>query len=351
MAEAPRSALLAESGREPAPTPENILAASAALSGIANITPVFTSRTLDALVGANVYLKAESLQRSGSFKFRGAFTKIHSLDADARRRGVVTASSGNHGQAVALAARELGAPALVFVPTDASRVKQEAIRAYGADVVHYERETDDREALVDAIVNSRGLTYVAAYDDPVVISGQGTVAVELVDQIPRQPDMLIVPVGGGSLISGTGTYLDHVSPRTQIVGVEPAAGNDAHLSLRAGKRVTIPIPTTVADGLRLPTPGRLTFSIMSRLVDDIVLVSETQIARAVRFALLRLKLLVEPSGAVALAALLSGRVDVRGLCVAAVVTGGNVDPQVLSQLVARSEASAPDTDLTQERKG
>ena len=310
---------------------DDIRAARERLRGVAHVTPVVTSRTLDAQAGRAVFLKCESLQRGGAFKFRGAYNTISQLVPAARERGVLAFSSGNHAQGVALAARLLGAPAVICMPDDAPAIKVAATRGYGAEVIFYNRLSDDREAFARRIAEQRGMTLVPPYDDARIMAGAGTAALELVEQAPAL-DAVLVPIGGGGLIAGSALAIHGASPRTRVFGVEPAGADDTLRSLRAGERIGIPPPTTVADGLRVARPGALTFPVVQRHVADIVIVSDQEILEAVRFALLRLKLVVEPSGAATLAALLAGRLPPDLRRVGALISGGNIDPPVLASL-------------------
>ena len=310
---------------------EDVMAARERLAGVANRTPVATSRTLDALTGRDVFLKCESFQRAGAFKFRGAYNKISRLTAAERGRGIVAFSSGNHAQAVALAARLVGARATIAMPSDAPAVKVAATREYGAEIVLYDRQKEEREDVAARLAEKRGLTPVPPYDDPAVMAGQGTAALELLEEVPDL-DALLVPVSGGGLIAGCATAARGLRPEIRVLGVEPEDANDTRLSLEGGSRVRIAPPATVADGLRVQSPGRLTFPIVQRLVDGVLLVTEEQIRRAVLFALLRLKLVVEPSGAVPLAAALAGLAPHGARRVGLLISGGNVDPALLSDL-------------------
>ncbi len=303
--------------------------AAAQLDGVAHRTPVVTSRTLDALVGRQVFLKPENLQRGGAFKFRGAYNKIASLEAP---RGVAAFSSGNHAQAVAIAARLLGTTAVILMPEDAPAAKVEATRGYGAEVVTYDRWTEDREALGAALADDRGLALVPPYDDPLVMAGQGTAGLELVADA-RPLDALVVPVGGGGLIAGCATVAKALSPRTRVIGVEPEAGNDTQRSLAAGERLDLGVPQTIADGLQASIPGRLTFEVTRCRVDEIVTVTDAELVAAMRFAFDRLKLVLEPSGAAAVAALLAGKIEARGR-IGAVLSGGNVGVERFRELTA-----------------
>ena len=308
--------------------------AAGRLDGVAHRTPVLTSRTLDERVGATVLLKAENFQRGGAFKFRGAFNKVASLSGADRSGGVVAYSSGNHAQAVALAARLHGIRATILMPEDAPASKMEATRGYGAEVVTYDRYTEDRVALGDQLARERGGSLVPPYDDPMIIAGQGTAAMELLEDAGRL-DLLLVPVGGGGLISGCATAAAALSPSTKVIGVEPEAGDDTRQSLEAGHRVGIEVPRTIADGLQGNIPGELTFPIVQRLVDQIVTVSDEQIVDAMVLLHDRLKIVVEPSGAVGVAALLSGAVPVRsGQRVGVLISGGNVGAARFADLIA-----------------
>lgn len=303
---------------------EDVQAAAARLDGVAHRTPVLTSRTLDEATGARVLLKAENLQRTGAFKFRGAYNRIASLEEHESAGGVVTWSSGNHAQAVALAARLLGTHATIVMPHDAPPAKVAATRGYGAEVVRYDRYTEDREAIGRKLAAERRLAMVHPYEDPLVMAGQGTVALELLEDAGPL-DVLLVCVGGGGLIAGCATAAAALSPGTRVIGVEPAAGDDTRRSLQAGERVSIPMPRTIADGQQLDIPGERTFSVVRRLVADVVLASDEELLDAMVFAFDRLKMVLEPSGACALAALLAGHVPaVAGLRVGVTLSGGNM---------------------------
>jgi threonine dehydratase len=303
------------------------------LKRVAHRTPVFTSRTLDELAGATVFLKAENLQRVGAFKFRGAYNKLACLTAEERGRGVAAVSSGNHAQAVALAAKLHGARATILMPADAAPAKLAATRSYGAKVVEFDRYADDREDMLAVLAAERGLTVVHPFDDPEVIAGQGTVALELVEEAGPL-DLFVCPVSGGGLIAGCATALASASPATRIVGVEPEAGDDMRRSLAAGKRVRIGVPRTIADGLQVDMPSELTFAVARERVDAMVTVTDAQIRAAMRFLFARLKLVAEPSGAAALAALMAGRIPDAGGRVGVVLSGGNVDPERFGHLIA-----------------
>jgi threonine dehydratase len=307
--------------------------AAARLDGLAHRTPVLTSRTLNARCGVQVFLKAENLQRGGAFKFRGAYNKISSLTPAEIQRGVATYSSGNHAQAVALAARLVGTRAVILMPRDAPTAKVEATKGYGAEIVTYDRYAEDRTRLGEALATERGLVIVPPYDDELVIAGQGTAAMELFEDCGPL-DTLIVPVGGGGLIAGCAIAAGSMSPNTRVIGVEPEAGDDTKRSLAHGTRVRIPVPQTIADGQQVEMPGRITFSINQDLIDDIVLVSDEQLVASMAFAVDYLKTVVEPSGASGLAALLGGAVDAPGARVGIILSGGNVGARRLAELLA-----------------
>lgn len=302
------------------------------IEGVAHRTPVIRSRTLDALTGAQVHLKAENLQRIGAFKFRGAYNAIAKLTPEQRARGIAAYSSGNHAQAVALSAAELGIPAVIVMPEDTPGAKLDAVRGYGAEIITYDRYTGDREKIGQDLAASRGLALIPPYEHPDVIAGQGTAALELLEEA-GELDAIVVPVGGGGLIAGSATAAKGLQPGIRVVGVEPEAGDDTKRSLAAGERVSIPVPRTIADGQAAPTPGELTFSINKQLVDEIVLVSDDEIRDALRFALDRLKLVMEPSGASGLAALLARRLDPVPPRIGVIISGGNVGVARLAQLL------------------
>jgi threonine dehydratase len=303
---------------------DDVRAAARLLDGIAHRTPPITSRTL----GEHVVIKPECLQRAGAFKFRGAYNKIASL---ASGTPVLAYSSGNHAQAVALAARLLGSQATILMPHDAPQSKLDATRGYGAEVVGYDRYRDDREAVGEQLAVERGLELVRPYDDPLVMAGAGTAALELLEDAGIV-DTLVTPVGGGGLISGSATIARELGV-SRVVGVEPAAGDDWRQSLASGERVRIDVPRTIADGLQTNQPGRLTWEVGSRLVDEIVTVTDEQIVEAMRFAFERLKLVIEPSGAVGIAAVREGLVS--GGRIGVIVSGGNVDTARFAELLAR----------------
>ena len=313
---------------------EDVVAAAGRLRGVAHRTPVITSRTLDARTGAaGVFLKCETLQRMGAFKFRGAYNRIAQLSEAQRRAGVVAYSSGNHAQGVALAARLLGVDATIVMPHDAPRSKVAATTGYGARIVTYERGREERSEVAARVAAERNATIVPPFDDPAVIAGQGTVALELFEDAAPL-DVLVTPCGGGGLLSGCAIVARELGGGTEVVGVEPEAGDDFARSLRAGQPVRIDVPRTIADSLQTQQPSDLTYSIVSSLGARVVTVADAQLAEAVRFAFERLKLVVEPSGAAGLAAVLSGKLDVRGRRVGVVVSGGNVDAATFCSLLA-----------------
>jgi len=314
---------------------EDVELAANRLAGVAHRTPVLTSRTLDERTGAHVHVKAECFQRGGAFKLRGAYNKISSLDEDALRRGVLAYSSGNHAQAVAIAAALLGTHATIVMPEDAPAAKLDATRGYGAEIVTYDRWTESREELGARLAGERGLELVRPYDDPLVMAGQGTVALELLEEAP-EIDLLLVPVSGGGLIAGCSTVAKALRPGIRIVGVEPEAGDDTRRSLAAGERVRIDVPRTIADGLQATEPGELTFEVNRQRVDEVVTVSDEEIVEAMVFLFDRLKLVAEPSAAVGIAALLRGNVDARDRSVGVVLSGGNVGAARFAELVATS---------------
>jgi threonine dehydratase len=309
---------------------EDVERAAQRLAGVAHRTPVLTSRTLDELTGAHVHLKAECFQRGGAFKFRGAYNKVSSLDEDALRCGVIAYSSGNHAQAVAIAAALLGTHATIVMPQDAPAAKLDATRGYGAEVVTYDRWTESREEIGARLAQERGLELVKPFDDPQIMAGQGTTALELLEDVPEL-DVLVVPVSGGGLIAGCATVARSLSPATRVIGVEPAGGDDHARSRAAGARVRVDIPRTIADGLGAPEPGELTWQVNSELVDDFVAVDDAEMVEAMTFLFDRLKVVVEPSGAVGVAALMHGRIP-RGR-VGIVLSGGNVGAARFAELV------------------
>ncbi|MEV4758405.1 pyridoxal-phosphate dependent enzyme [Micromonospora sp. NPDC049559] len=305
--------------------------AAARIDGIANRTPVLRSRTLDDRVGAAVFLKCENFQRVGAFKFRGAYNAVSRLSPEQLAKGIAAYSSGNHAQAVALAARELGSSAVILMPEDTPDSKRAAAVGYGAEIVTYDRYTGDRVALGEALARDRGLALIPPYEHPHVIAGQGTAALELLEEV-GDLEALVVPVGGGGLMAGSATAAKGLLPRIRMIGVEPETGDDTRRSLAAGHRVSIPVPRTIADGQAAEIPGALTFSVNQRLVDEIALVDDDEIRAAMRWAFERLKIVIEPSGATALAALLAGRLDPVPARIGLIVSGGNIDARRFAEL-------------------
>ena len=306
------------------PTFDDVRQAAGRIRGVAHRTPVLTSRAVDARTGATVRFKAENLQRAGAFKFRGAYNALSRLTEAQRARGVVTFSSGNHAQAVALASSLLGCRATIVMPVSAPPVKLAATRGYGAEVITYDPATDDREAIGRRLAEERGLTLVPPFDHPDVLAGQGTAALELFEDAGPL-DLLLVCCGGGGLLSGCALAAHALSPGCRVIGVEPAAGDDGARSFRTGTLQRVHNPQTVADGARTPSLGAITFPLILRLVSDMVTVDDDQLLRSMFYMWQRLKVVVEPTGALAAAALLEGVVDARGARVGVVLSGGNVD--------------------------
>jgi len=315
---------------------EDVRAAAARLKGRIHRTPVITSRSFDDACGGSVFFKCENLQRAGAFKIRGALNKLLTLTPEERARGVVGFSSGNHAQGVALAARLTGASAIILMPTDAPALKVAATKGYGAEVVYYDRQTEDREVRAKDLAAKTGRVLVPPYDDPAIMAGQGTAALELLEDVPDL-DALLAPVGGGGLMAGCSTVAKALRPAMQIYGVEADTANDTYLSFRKGERVTIAPPPTIADGIRNLSPGVLTFPVNKQNLADVLLVSDREIEEAVRFLLLRCKILVEPTGAVPAAAVLTGKAPMpKGSRVGVVLSGGNIDPALLAEILMRS---------------
>jgi threonine dehydratase len=310
--------------------PSDVRAAADRIRPLARRTPVLTSERFDAAAGVSAFFKCENFQKGGAFKIRGASNLIFSLSAETLARGVVAYSSGNHAQAVAIAARHAGTRATIVMPSDAPRAKLESTRANGAAIVTYDRFRESREVIAARIAEESGATIVPPFDHEMIMAGQGTTALELLEEVP-DIDALISPVGGGGLISGCCVIARALQPRLRIFGVEPEAGNDTFLSVIAGDRVGIPVPDTIADGLRSTKPGELTFPILKQHVERILLVSDDELKAAVRFLLTRLKILVEPSGAAAAAAVLCGKLPAGVSRPGIILSGGNVD---LDQLAA-----------------
>jgi threonine dehydratase len=311
---------------------DDVEAAAGRLAGVAHRTPVLTSRMLDARCGATVLLKAENLQRAGAFKFRGAYNKISSLSKNELARGVYAWSSGNHAQAVALSAALLGTQATILMPEDAPAAKRAATEGYGATVVSYDRYTEDREAKAGELARTGELVAVPAFDDPLVMAGQGTAALELITDT-ESLDVLVVPVSGGGLIAGCGTAARALLPDVEVIGVEPAAGDDTKRSLAAGRRIRIPVPHTIADGQQVEMPGALTFEINRRQIDEILLVDDRALIDTMGFLFDRLKIVVEPSGASALAAVLATPDRFAGRRVGVILSGGNIGRDRFASLI------------------
>lgn len=310
----------------------DVQAAAERLKGQAHRTPVMHGASFDAEAGLETWLKCEQFQRAGAFKFRGAYNTIATLAPEQRARGVIAFSSGNHAQAVALCARLFGSPAVICMPTDAPRVKVEATRGYGAEIVLYDRMTQDREALARQLAEERGLTLVPPYNNPTIMAGQGTAALELLEDVPDL-DVVAVPTGGGGLLAGTTIAARAMRPGIAVVGVETEAANHAYLSLQRGERVAIAPPETIADGIRTAQLGTLTWPVIHSMVDEVVLVSEEEVRATMRFLLLRLKLVVEPTGAVAAAAALHGKLRRYGSRAGVILSGGNVTPELLAEVL------------------
>lgn len=318
-------------------TIEQIREAHARIKPHVHRTPVLSSRSFDWAAGEGgparrVFFKCENLQRTGSFKFRGATNRILTLTEDERRRGVAAFSSGNHAQAVALAAREAGVRASIVMPSDAPRAKVAATRGYGAEIIFYDRRREDREQVARNLAERRGLVLVPPFDDYGVMAGQGTCALELLEDAPEL-DAILVPCSGGGLFAGVSTAAKAINAPTRCFPVEPLTADDTLRSFRKGERVEIPPSSTIADGLRVVTPGRLTFPILQKLAEDVLTVSDEEIARALGFILFRMKLLVEPSGATAAAAVLSQKLPPDARRIGVVLSGGNVDADALAQLL------------------
>jgi threo-3-hydroxy-L-aspartate ammonia-lyase len=316
-------------------TLDDVRAAARRLGNRIHRTPVISCQSFDDACGHAVFFKCENLQRAGAFKIRGALNKLLALTPAERARGVVAFSSGNHAQGVALAARMVGTTAVICMPKDAAPLKLEATRNYGAEIVLYDRLTEDRERIAQDVVARTGRVLVPPYDDPAVMAGQGTAALELLEDVPSL-DALLTPVGGGGLMAGCATVTRALFPGVQIFGVETDTANDTYLSLRKGERVSIPPPPTIADGIRPTTPGALTFPILRAHLTDMLLVSDAEVRAAVRFLALRARVVVEPTGAVPAAAVLTGRVPMqRGSRLGVVLSGGNIEPDLLTDILLR----------------
>ena len=301
------------------------------IQDITKVTPIFTSEQLDAVCGNKLFLKAEHLQKTGSFKIRGATNKVKQAVKEGARF-ITAASSGNHGQAVAYIANQLGVPARIVVPEDASLCKIEAIETYNGTIEKCGTTSAERIPRAIALVKEKDGVFIPPYDDPLIMAGQGTVGLEILEQV-KDADIVVVPVGGGGLISGVLTAVKESNPAVRVVGVEPASANDTYLSLEENRIVRIPATATIADGLRTSQPGDLTFPVLQKYLDDLVLVSEDEILVALRFVFERMKQVVEPSSAVTIAAVMTGTLGVRGKKVVCVMSGGNVDVEKLSNLM------------------
>ena len=310
---------------------EDIARAHERLRGHAHRTPALSSATVDALCGAKVFFKPENLQRMGAFKFRGAYNALSQLSADEKKRGVVAFSSGNHAQAVALAGRLLGVPRVIVMPVDAPKVKVEATRGYGAEVVLYEKN-QDREELAKRISSERGLTLIPPYDHPHIVAGQGTAAKELIEDAGPL-DLLLVPCGGGGLLSGCAIASKHLNPACRVIGVEPAAGDDATRSFRTKTLQSVKDPDTIADGARTPSLGKVTYPLVMRYVDDMLTVTDAELLKTMFFLWERMKIVVEPTGALAACALLEKKLDAKGKRVGIVLSGGNADIKALAAML------------------
>ncbi|NPC56805.1 threo-3-hydroxy-L-aspartate ammonia-lyase [Caenimonas soli] len=321
------------------PTYEDVIAAARRLEGQAHRTPVLRSATANRLAGAELFFKCENFQRMGAFKFRGAFNALSKFSPDQRKAGVVAFSSGNHAQAIALSARLLGIPAAILMPFDAPQAKIDATRGYGGEVILFDRYTQDREALTAQLAAQRGMTLIPPFNHPDVMAGQGTAAKELLEEV-GELDVMLVPLGGGGLLSGTALATRALSPRCKLYGVEPQAGNDAQLSLRAGRIVSIPTPQTLADGAQTQQVGTLTFEVIQREVSGVVTASDAQLVEAMRFFAERMKMIVEPTGCLGFAAACHARLDLQGKRVGIIISGGNVDLARYAQLIAAGSAQA-----------
>lgn len=318
-------------------TIEQIREAHARVKPYVHRTPVVTSRSFDEAVSRDqsrrVFFKCENLQRTGSFKFRGATNRILSLTDDERRRGVAAFSSGNHAQAVARAAREAEVRAVIVMPSDAPRAKVAGTRAYGAEIIFYDRLREDREQVTRTVAEREGSVLVPPFDDYAIMAGQGTCALELLEEVPDL-DCILVPCSGGGLFAGVSSAARAINPRTRCFPVEPETADDTLQSFRRGERVEIAPSSTIADGLRVTAPGKLTFPILQKMAEDVLTVSDREIAETLRFILFRMKMLVEPSGATAAAAVLSQRLPRYARRVGVVLSGGNIDPEALAELLA-----------------
>ncbi|WON78478.1 threo-3-hydroxy-L-aspartate ammonia-lyase [Serratia sp. UGAL515B_01] len=314
-------------------TASDIAKAAKILQSHAIRTPVMTSHQADKIAGAQLFFKCENYQRIGAFKFRGAYNAISQLTQAQRQAGVIAFSSGNHAQAIALAARELGVSATIVMPHDAPATKLAATRGYGANIVIYQRHSEDREVIAQDLSTERNLTLIPPYDYPQVIAGQGTVAKELIEEV-GQLDILLVCTGGGGLLSGCAVAAHQWSPGCRVFGVEPLAGNDVQQALRSGNRIRIPVPQTIADGAQTQQVGHLTFPIIQQYVEDILTVTDKQLCQQMRFFMERMKMVVEPTGCLAAAAAMNRLIDLNGKKVGVIVSGGNVDVDKIEQYLS-----------------
>ncbi len=320
-------------GKAGVPTFADVEAAAGRLEGVAHRTPVLTSRTANAATGAELFFKCENFQRMGAFKFRGAYNAIANLSADEKARGVLAFSSGNHAQGMALAGQLLGVSVTILMPSDAPAAKIAATRGYGAEVIPFDRYSQDREALTRDIAAKRGSAMIPPFNHPDVIAGQGTSAKELIEEVGPL-DMLFVCLGGGGLLAGCALAAHALSPGIKVIGVEPEAGDDGRQSLQAGEIVTIDVPKTIADGTQTQALGTITFAIIRRDVADIVTVSDAELVEAMRFAAARMKMVVEPSGALAMAAAMTAKLPVKGQRVGVIISGGNTDLASFARMIA-----------------
>jgi threonine dehydratase len=311
----------------------DVVAAAGRIEGAAHRTPVLTSSTADARTGAKLFFKPENLQRMGAFKFRGAYNAIARLGVEERKCGVLAFSSGNHAQAMALSGRLQGVATTIVMPSDAPAIKLAATRGYGAQVITYDRMTEDREALAKAIADERGLSLIPPYDHADVIAGQGTAAKELIEDAGPL-DYLFVCTGGGGLVSGCALAAHALTPGCKVIAVEPEAGNDVQQSFRKGEIVRIPVPKTIADGAQTRFPGQLTFPIIRALVADVLTVSDAELIEAMRFFVSTMKIVVEPTGCLGAAAVFGKQIDLAGKRVGVILSGGNVDPAALTRYLA-----------------
>ena len=315
-------------------TYRDIEAAAERIEGVAHRTPVLTSRTADAISGARLFFKCENFQRMGAFKFRGAYNAISRFTPDQRQAGVLTFSSGNHAQAIALSASLVGIHAAIIMPHDAPELKVQATKGYGGEVIIYDRYQQDREEIGRRLAHERGMTLIPPYDHPDVIAGQGTAAKELFEET-GELDVLLVCLGGGGLLAGCAIAASALSPSCKVIGVEPEAGNDGQQSLRSGQIVHIAVPDTIADGAKTTHLGEHNFSVIQRHVDDVVTVSDAQLVATMKFFAERMKIVVEPTGCLAAAAALHGVVPIQGKRVGVIVSGGNVDLAMFARLVGQ----------------